>query len=139
MKQILFCDPAFVKNASMAILFYEYKNCSTCQKARKFLEKHDIGYTDKSIVDEPPSLKELQTMLSFLKKEGGSFKNLFNTSGVQYRQLKISEKIKEGLDEAEALKLLSQNGKLIKRPFLLTAKGGSVGFKEDLWKKLLEL
>lgn len=77
-------------------------------------------------------------MLEYLKKDGGTFKNLFNTSGVQYRELKISDKIKAGMTEAEAIKLLSQNGKLIKRPFLLGADNGTVGFKQDVWTRLLK-
>lgn len=76
-------------------------------------------------------------MLEILKAKGGSLKDLFNTSGVQYRELKMSEKIKSGLTETEAIKLLSGNGKLIKRPFLLTKNDGTVGFKEDQWKKIL--
>lgn len=75
-------------------------------------------------------------MLEYIEADGGTFKNLFNTSGVQYREFNISQKLKEGLDVNEALELLTKNGKLIKRPFLLTAKGGALGFKEDQWKKL---
>ncbi len=78
-------------------------------------------------------------MLGYLKKEGSSFKNLFNTSGLQYRELKISDKIKAGMTEDEAITLLSKNGKLIKRPFLLTDKNGVVGFKQEAWKELLDL
>ena len=76
-------------------------------------------------------------MLQYLKEEGGTFKNLFNTSGEQYRLLKIAEQIKAGLSEKEAMELLSHNGKLVKRPFLLTPKNGLVGFKEEVWKKAL--
>lgn len=76
-------------------------------------------------------------MLEFLKKNGGSLKDLFNTSGVQYRELKMAEKLKAGLTESEALKLLSTNGKLIKRPFLLGKSNGTVGFKPDQFSKIL--
>jgi arsenate reductase len=117
---------------------YEYKNCSTCQKAMKYLSAKGVSFESVPIVETPPSLKELKQMLGYLKESGKSFKNLFNTSGVQYRELKISEKIKNGLSEDEALKLLSQNGKLIKRPFLLTDKGGTVGFQSDEWATLLK-
>lgn len=121
----------------MAIKIYEYNKCSTCVNALKFLDGHKIKYQKFPIVEQPPTLLELKTMLGFIKAEGGSFKNLFNTSGVQYRELKISDQIKAGLSEAEALKMLSNNGKLIKRPFLLLEKNGIVGFKADVWKKLL--
>lgn len=120
----------------MSVKVYEYKNCSTCQKALKYLDAKGISYERLPIVDQPPTLTELKKMLSYVKATGGSFKNLFNTSGVQYRELKISDKIKDGLSEDDALKLLTKNGKLIKRPFLLTPNDGRVGFKPDEWKKL---
>lgn len=119
----------------MSLKIYEYKNCDTCRKALQFLDKRNIEYKKLPIVDEPPSTTELQQMLDYLKAEGGSFKNLFNTSGVQYRELNISQQIKDGLTEKQALQLLSQNGKLIKRPFLLGKDYGLIGFKEETWKK----
>ena len=112
----------------MSTIIYEYNKCSTCTKALKFLDAKKVKYQKINIVETPPTLKELKTMLEYLKKDGGEIKNLFNTSGVQYRELKISEKFKSGLSEAEALKLLSQNGKLVKRPFILTNSSGAVGF-----------
>lgn len=123
---------------SKTVKVYEYKNCSTCQKALKYLESKGIAYESLPIVETPPSLKELKQMLNFLKASGKNFKNLFNTSGVQYRELKISDQIKNGMSESEALELLSQNGKLIKRPFLLTDKGGTVGFKTEEWAPLFK-
>lgn len=119
------------------IKVYEYAKCSTCQKALKFLDSKKVSYDKVAIVDQPPTLSELKQMLKYLKADGGSFKNLFNTSGVQYRELNISDKIKNGLTEDEALKLLSQNGKLIKRPFLLTDATGTVGFQDEKWKKII--
>jgi Spx/MgsR family transcriptional regulator len=118
------------------IKVYEYRNCSTCKNALKFLDKKKVKYTAVPIVDQPPSLSELKQMLGFLKADGGSFKNLFNTSGLQYRELAIGDKIKSGMTEDEALKLLSKSGKLIKRPFVLTGKTGVVGFKPDIWSKI---
>lgn len=115
---------------------YEYKNCSTCKNALKYLDAKGIKYEKIPIVDQPPSTTELKKMLEHLKAEGESFKKLFNTSGQQYREMNISEKIKAGMTEKEAIQLLSQNGKLIKRPFVLTAKAGTVGFKQDEWKNL---
>ncbi len=119
------------------IKIYEYKTCSTCVKALKYLDLKKVSYEKIPIAEKPPSMTELSKMLNYIKKDGGTFKNLFNTSGIQYRELKISEKIKDGLSEKEALKLLSENGKLIKRPFILTPTGGLVGFKQELWAKLL--
>ena len=114
---------------------YEYKNCSTCQKAIKFLDQKVIRYERIPIVDKPPSLAELKQMLRFLKDDNGSIKSLFNSSGIQYRELKMSEKLKNGLSENDALRLLSNNGKLVKRPFVISKKFGLVGFKPDAWLK----
>lgn len=74
-------------------------------------------------------------MLIALKERGGSIKNLFNTSGVQYRELKISEKLSK-MSEAEAIKLLSENGKLVKRPFVIDENTHLLGFKQDEWEKV---
>lgn len=120
----------------MPLKIYEYKKCSTCVKALKFLDQKKVKYEALPIVDQPPSVAELKKMLCFLKENGGSFKSLFNTSGIQYRELGIAEKFKSGMTEAEAIQLLSKNGKLVKRPFALSEKTGTVGFKEPEWKKL---
>ena len=120
-----------------SIKIYEYKTCSTCQKALKYLDKKSLEYQRLPIVEQPPTVNELKRMLGHLKDAGGSFKSLFNTSGLQYRELKIADKIKAGMTEDQALQLLSKNGKLIKRPFLLTEDNGTVGFNEAVWSKLL--
>lgn len=120
----------------MAIKVYEYEKCDTCRKALKWLDANKKKFDKIPIVEQPPSLGELKQMLKHLKDAGASFKNLFNTSGVQYREMKIGDRLKAGMTEDEALALLSKNGKLIKRPFALSKDAGSVGFKEDVWKKL---
>ena len=119
------------------IKIYSYKNCSTCQKAVKYLNGAGHKFQELPIVETPPSLAELNQMLTYLNAQGGSFKNLFNTSGALYRELQIADKLKAGLSETQALELLSQNGKLIKRPFLLTDSNGTVGFKEETWNQIL--
>ena len=121
----------------MSIKVYEYKNCTTCKKALQFLETQKISYEKLPIVENPPSINELKKMLQFIKNDGGRIQKLFNTSGILYREMKIAIKIKNGMSEKEALELLSQNGKLIKRPFLLTTQGGTVGFKREIWAQLL--
>ena len=120
----------------MPLKIYEYKNCSTCVKALKSLDARKLKYQTLPIVDQPPSVAELKKMLTYLKADGGTFKSLFNTSGVQYRELGVADQIKAGMTEAEAIQLLSKNGKLIKRPFALGDGCGTVGFKEDVWKRL---
>lgn len=120
------------------IKIYEYKNCATCKNALKYLDAKGIKYDKRPIVDEPPTLTELKQMLAYLKADGKGLKNLFNTSGELYRELKISDKLKSGMSEKEALELLAQNGKLIKRPFVLTNKKGTTGFKAEEWDKLFK-
>jgi arsenate reductase len=121
----------------MAIKVFEYSGCSTCKQALKFLDSKGIKYERVPIVEQPPTVKELKKMLEFVVKDGGDLKKLFNTSGIQYRELGIAEKLKTGMTDEEALTLLSENGKLIKRPFLLATTGGTVGFKPEAWGKLV--
>jgi arsenate reductase len=121
----------------MTIKIYEYTGCSTCRKALRYLDAKNKKYEKVGIVEQPPTVSELETMLGYLNADGKTFKNLFNTSGEQYRALKIGDRIKAGMTEQEAIALLSKNGKLIKRPFLLTGKGGTTGFQEEAWDKLV--
>lgn len=123
----------------MSIKVFEYQNCDTCKKALKYLRANSLQFEKIPILEKPPSLSELKRMLIYLKEEGETFKKLFNISGVQYRELNLAEKLKQGLTENEALSLLATNGKLIKRPFLLTPTGGAVGFKQDQWARVLNL
>ena len=121
----------------MTIRIYEYAGCSTCKKALKYLDAKKKKYEKVPIVEQPPTVSELKTMLSYLKASGKTFKNLFNTAGEQYRALKIGDRIKAGMTEQEGIALLSKNGKLIKRPFLLTPKGGATGFQTETWDTLV--
>ncbi len=114
-------------------IVYEYSKCSTCKKALAFLDKKKIKYTKIQITEQPPTATELKAMLGYL---GGHLKKLFNTSGIQYRELGMSEQLKS-LSEAQAIQLLSKNGKLVKRPFLIGNHGGTVGFDETNWAQIL--
>ncbi|RYZ95299.1 MAG: arsenate reductase family protein, partial [Proteobacteria bacterium] len=102
--------------------------CSTCVKALKFLDAQGAAYEKVDITLHPPSLAELKAMLG----HGVELKKLFNTSGLVYKELKLSEKLPV-LSEAEALKLLAGNGRLVKRPFVLGPDFGLVGFREEEW------
>ncbi|MGK5595718.1 MAG: arsenate reductase family protein [Parachlamydiaceae bacterium] len=117
------------------MLVYVYSNCSTCQKALKFLKAHRILFTQKEITQEPPAKQELQKMLGF---KHGDLKKLFNTSGQLYRDMQLSQKL-ASLSIDKALELLSSNGMLVKRPFLLGQDFGLLGFKEEEWKKVLNV
>jgi arsenate reductase len=121
----------------MSILVYQYPACSTCKKALQYLKTHSIKFEARQIVESPPSLKELTKALAFLRAEGGDLKNLFNTSGELYREMKVAEKLKNGLTDAEALKLLASHGKLIKRPFVIGADWALLGFREEVWARRL--
>ena len=112
---------------------YEYKGCDTCRRANKYLEARGLAFTAIPIREQPPTKTELKRMLAIY---GGDLRRLFNTSGGDYKAMKLSERLPQ-LTETEALDLLAANGNLVKRPFLLTDTGGLVGFKQPEWDKLL--
>ncbi len=124
---------------SKNVTIYSYSRCSTCREALRFLKTQDIPYTVQEVTETPPSAGQLKTALKYF---GGDIRKLFNTSGVQYRELGIAEKLKtKSLSDGEALALLAKNGKLIKRPFVLFEVKGEtqvlVGFRAEEWKKAL--
>ncbi len=111
------------------MIIYVYAKCSTCQNALTFLRQKNMEFVCKEITKTPPSIEEMQAMLSYL---GGDIKKLFNSSGQLYREMQLTEKLKE-MSEKEALTLLSQHGMLVKRPFLLASDFGLIGFRERVW------
>jgi arsenate reductase len=111
---------------------YHYPACSTCKKALKFLDSQSIPYEAFHIVETPPSLAELRHVLAALKSQGVSLKALFNTSGAVYKDLQLATKL-PALTEAQSLELLSENGKLIKRPFVVGPHFSAAGFQEKVW------
>lgn len=118
----------------MSIKFYAYPTCSTCVKAQRLLNQKKRAYDAINITILPPTMSELKSMLATV---GGDLRRLFNTSGKTYREMKLGAKL-DTLSEGEALKLLSSNGTLIKRPFLIVdGKGAAVGFKEQEWDAIL--
>lgn len=112
---------------------YAYANCDTCRRAVKWLRAHDLPFTEHAIRDTPPTAAELRAMLA---AQGGELRKLFNTSGKDYREQRLGEALPT-LTEAAALKLLGQNGNLVKRPFLLGEKVALVGFVEAAWSAAL--
>ena len=113
----------------MPVKVYHYPNCSTCRKALKWLEARGVEHTAVDIAATPPSRRELKQMLSHYD---GDLRRLFNTSGQSYRKQNIRDRL-PGLTPAQAVELLSRDGMLVKRPFVVTAKAGLVGFKEEEW------
>lgn len=116
------------------MLFIEYPKCSTCQKAKRFLEEHQMNFQDRNIVTETPTIKELQ---EWIEKYNIDLGKLYNTSGMKYREQNLKEK-RLTLSKEEQIKLLSSDGMLIKRPLLITDNQMLIGFKEKEWKKLIE-
>lgn len=112
---------------------FHYPNCSTCRKARKWLEAKGIDHELVDIVENPPSVKQLERILELADLE---VRKLFNTSGQLYRQGGYKDKLTT-MTDAQAVKALAKAGKLIKRPLVLGASVGLVGFKEADWKAAL--
>lgn len=114
---------------------HAYQGCSTCRNAIKWLKQHDIAFQEIAIRETPPSVADLRAMLD---ARDGDLRRLFNTSGQDYRALGMKEKLPT-MTTDEALKLLSANGNLVKRPFAIDAskKVFLVGFKEDEWSAAL--
>lgn len=117
----------------MKIKLYSYNNCGTCKKAIKFLNDKSLTYELIDITKKPPTLEELEVVLSGME---GNLKKLFNTSGVAYRSGGYSELLKT-MTEQDALGHLAKNGRLIKRPLILREKEGICGFKSDQWELFL--
>ena len=116
------------------MLFLEYPPCSTCKKAKKWLDDHGITYTDRHIKEDNPSYEELKNWYAI---SGMPLKKFFNTSGLQYRALELKDKLPT-MSEEEQLQLLSSDGMLVKRPVLVTDDGKVLtGFKEADWEKAL--
>ena len=117
----------------MRNVFIEYPKCSTCKKAKKWLEENNIEFIDRNIVSETPSIKELN---EWIKMSNVEIKKWFNTSGLKYKELNLKEKLATMNDE-EKIKLLSSDGMLIKRPIAYDGKNVVIGFKVDEWKEKL--
>ena len=115
------------------MLFIEYPKCTTCQKAKKWLDAHKIEYTDRHIVEDHPSYEELK---KWHKASGLPLKKFFNTSGLLYKEMQLKTKL-ESMNEEDQLKLLATNGMLVKRPLIVDDDVVLVGFKEADWEEKL--
>jgi arsenate reductase len=115
------------------MLFIQYPPCSTCQKAKKWLDEKGIGYTDRHIKENNPTYEELK---AWHAKSGLELKKFFNTSGLVYKSMNLKEKLPT-MTEEEQLRLLASDGMLVKRPLLVTEDAVLVGFKEAEWSVIL--
>ncbi|MFD1032428.1 arsenate reductase family protein [Metaplanococcus flavidus] len=110
--------------------FYWYPQCSSCQKAKKWLAAHEVDFKEIHIVDNPPTKEELKRIVD---SSGIDLKKFFNTSGQQYRELQLKDKLGE-MSADEKLELLSSNGMLIKRPLVWDGEKATLGFKEEAFE-----
>ena len=115
------------------ILLIQYPKCSTCQKAKKWLVEHNVSFTDRHIVEDNPSAKELA---SWIKTSGLPVKKFFNTSGMKYKEMGLKDRL-PSMSEKEQIALLSTDGMLVKRPLLIGDDFVVPGFKEGEWKEKL--
>ena len=116
------------------MLFVYYPKCSTCQKAKKWLDENNFKYTERHIVEDNPTYEDLK---DWQNRSGLPCKKFFNTSGLLYKDRKLKDKLPE-MTEDEQLKLLATNGMLVKRPVVVNGDTVLLGFKEAEWNDKLK-
>ena len=115
------------------MLFLEYPKCTTCKKAKAWLDAHGVAYEDRHIVEDNPTADELRR---WHEASGLPLKRFFNTSGMLYREMELSKKL-PAMTEQDMYDLLATNGMLVKRPLLIDGETVLVGFREAEWKAIL--
>lgn len=118
----------------MKILFVEYPKCTTCRKAKKWLEEKNIDFEDRDIKENKPTKEELK---KWLDMSGLGIKKFFNTSGMLYREKGMKDKVSV-LSEDELLDILAEDGMMVKRPIVVSGEKVLVGFKEADWEETLK-
>ncbi len=116
------------------MLFICYPKCSTCKKAKKWLDEHNVEYTERHIVENNPTYDELK---EWFNKSGLPIKRFFNTSGLLYKEMKLKDKLPT-MSEDEQLQLLATNGMLMKRPLIVGENIVLTGFKESEWSEAIK-
>ncbi len=116
------------------MLFIQYPPCSTCQKAKKWLDEKGIAYETRHIKEEKPTAEELRR---WHRISGLPLKKFFNTSGLLYKSMNLKDRL-PAMTEEEQIKLLASDGMLVKRPILVTENTVLTGFRENEWEKLLK-
>ena len=120
--------------ASDSVLFIEYPPCSTCKKAKRWLDDHGIAHTDRHIVEDNPRSDEIA---AWQQTSGLPLRRFFNTSGIKYRELGVKAQLDAGMSEDDARALLSTDGMLVKRPIVVAGDTVLVGFREKEWEAAL--
>lgn len=121
------------RKKNMAILFLEYPKCTTCKKAKKWLQDHGLNFEDRDIKEKNPTEEELK---AWYERSGLPLKRFFNTSGLVYKSMQLKDRL-PGMSEEEQIALLSTDGMLVKRPLIVKENAVLVGFKEAEWEKTL--
>ena len=116
------------------VLFVEYPKCSTCRRAKAWLDERVISYTDRHIVEDNPTAEELA---AWQERSGLPVRRFFNTSGRLYRERNIKAQLDAGLSDADAFALLAEDGMLVKRPIVVGEDFVLVGFREAEWEDKL--
>ena len=120
-----------VNNMERKLLFIEYPACSTCKKAKNWLDEHGVAYTARHIKEENPTYEELK---AWYQMSGLPLKKFFNTSGLLYKDMNLKDKLPT-MSEEEQLKLLATNGMLVKRPLVVGKDFVLTGFREKEWEE----
>lgn len=118
----------------MSVLFIEYPKCSTCKKAKRWLDDHGIEYVDRHTVEENPTAEELA---AWHARSGLPLRRFFNTSGMKYRELGVKDKLDAGMSDEDAYALLATDGMLVKRPLVVADDVVLTGFREAAWEEAL--
>lgn len=118
----------------MMVLFVEYPKCSTCKKAKAWLDAHGVAYIDRHIVEDNPTAAELA---AWRERSGLPLRRFFNTSGMKYRELGVKAQLDAGMSDEDAYALLATDGMLVKRPVLVLDDTVLVGFREAEWEAAL--
>ena len=116
------------------MLFIQYPPCSTCQKAKKWLDEHGLNYAERHIKEDNPGYEELK---SWYEISGLPLKRFFNTSGLLYKSMNLKDRLPT-MSEEEQLRLLATDGMLVKRPIIVDGDTVLTGFSEAEWTKLLK-
>ena len=117
----------------MSMLFLEYPKCTTCKKAKKWLNDHGAKFEDRDIKEKNPTAEELKT---WYQKSGLPLKRFFNTSGMLYKSMQLKDRLPD-MSEEEQLALLASDGMLVKRPLVIKGDTVLVGFKEAEWERVI--
>ena len=116
------------------MLFLEYPKCSTCKKAKNWLESNGVEFEDRHIVENNPTADELK---AWYEKSGFPLKKFFNTSGLKYKELGLKDKLPD-MTEEEQINLLATDGMLVKRPLVIGDDFVLIGFNEAQWAEKLK-